>query len=72
MTADELDERLEAALSARTLSELAVLTADLPAVTTAANGTAAEVKDVVRIEQVFSARSSGRAGGCCRGGWNSR
>ncbi|MEU6605004.1 DUF1707 domain-containing protein [Streptomyces shenzhenensis] len=57
LTADELDERLEAALSARTLSELAVLTADLPAVSTAADGTAAEaaaVKDVVRIEQVFS------------------
>ncbi|MYU10133.1 DUF1707 domain-containing protein [Streptomyces sp. SID8361] len=57
LTADELDERLEAALSARTLSELAVLTADLPAASTAADGTAAEaaeVKDVVRIEQVFS------------------
>lgn len=54
LTADELDERLEAALSARTLSELAVLTADLPAVSTAKDGTAAEVKDVVRIEQVFS------------------
>lgn len=54
LTADELDERLEAALSARTLSELAPLTADLP---TAADGTAAkvaEVKDVVRIEHVFS------------------
>ncbi|MGY6019994.1 DUF1707 SHOCT-like domain-containing protein [Streptomyces spinosirectus] len=57
LTADELDERLEAALSARTLSELAVLTVDLPAVSIAADGTAAEVaevKDVVRIEQVFS------------------
>src|SRR5689334_9369312 len=54
LTADELDERLEAALSARTLSELAVLTADLPAVPTAANGTVVEAKDVVRIEQVFS------------------
>ncbi|MER7666440.1 DUF1707 domain-containing protein [Streptomyces sp. NPDC096193] len=57
LTADELDERLEAALSARTLSELAVLTVDLPAVSFAADGTAAEVaevKDVVRIEQVFS------------------
>ncbi|MGW1254379.1 DUF1707 SHOCT-like domain-containing protein [Streptomyces sp. NPDC002513] len=57
LTADELDERLEAALSARLLSELAVLTADLPAVSTAADGTAAEVaevKDVVRIERVFS------------------
>lgn len=30
LTADELDERLEAALSARTVSELAALTADLP------------------------------------------
>ena len=50
-------ERLEAALSARTLSELTPLTADLPAMSTAADGTAAEaaeVKDVVRIEQVFS------------------
>jgi len=57
LTADELDERLEAALSARTLSELAVLTADLPAVSTAADGTSAEIaeiKDVIRIEQVFS------------------
>ncbi|MEU0600574.1 DUF1707 domain-containing protein [Streptomyces sp. NPDC006393] len=57
LTADELDERLETALSARTLSELAVLTADLPAVSTTADGTAAELaepKDVVRIEQVFS------------------
>ncbi|MFD7233604.1 DUF1707 domain-containing protein [Streptomyces sp. NPDC059881] len=57
LTADELDERLEAALSARTLSELAVLTADLPVGSIAADGTAAEVaevKGVVRIEQVFS------------------
>lgn len=54
LTADELDERLETALSARTLSELAVLTADLPAVSTATDGTAAEAKEVVRIEQVFS------------------
>ncbi|MGW2841250.1 DUF1707 SHOCT-like domain-containing protein [Streptomyces sp. NPDC001493] len=54
LDADELDERVEVALSARTLSELAVLTADLPALSVAADGTAAEVKDVVRIEQVFS------------------
>ena len=33
LTAEELDERLEAALTARTHSELAVLTADLPAIT---------------------------------------
>ncbi|MFJ9870221.1 DUF1707 domain-containing protein [Streptomyces sp. NPDC101165] len=50
LTADELDERLEAALSARTLNELAALTADLPPV----GVTGAEVKDVVRIEQVHS------------------
>ncbi|KUL47399.1 hypothetical protein ADL22_10045 [Streptomyces sp. NRRL F-4489] len=56
LTADELDERLEAALSARTLGELAVLTADLPAAPATAGGTAAEVKDVVRIEQAFSGR----------------
>ncbi|MEU6273978.1 DUF1707 domain-containing protein [Streptomyces populi] len=50
LTADELDERLETALSARTLSELAPLTADLPAAGTAS----AEAKDTVRIEQVHS------------------
>jgi hypothetical protein len=48
LTAEELDERVEAALSARTLGELAVLTADLPAV---AGAVPAEAKDVVRIEQ---------------------
>ncbi|MFG2372487.1 DUF1707 domain-containing protein [Streptomyces sp. NPDC048504] len=48
LTADELDERVEAALTARTMGELAVLTADLPAV---AGAVAAEVRDVVRIEQ---------------------
>ncbi|MFF2383225.1 DUF1707 domain-containing protein [Streptomyces sp. NPDC058108] len=51
LTADELDERLEAALSARTLGELAVLTADLPSGPGAAG---AEVKDTVRITQVHS------------------
>ncbi len=45
LTAAELDERLEVALSARTLEELGRLTADLPA------DAAGEVKDVVRIEQ---------------------
>ncbi|MCX4563810.1 MULTISPECIES: DUF1707 SHOCT-like domain-containing protein [Streptomyces] len=54
LTADELDERLEAALSARTLGELATLTADLPPVSAATGTTVAEVKDVVRIEQVHS------------------
>jgi hypothetical protein len=54
LTADELDERLEAALSARTVSELAALTADLPSVSATGGMTGAEVKDVVRIEQVHS------------------
>ncbi|AKJ14515.1 hypothetical protein ABB07_31995 [Streptomyces incarnatus] len=46
ITAEELDERVTAALSARTLGDLAVLTADLPD----AAGPA-PAKDVVRIEQ---------------------
>ncbi|MFG2790355.1 DUF1707 domain-containing protein [Streptomyces sp. NPDC048419] len=58
LTADELDERVEAALTARTMGELAVLTTDLPAETV---GVAPEVKDVVRIEQ--KGGSSRRADG---------
>ncbi|MGQ5637626.1 MULTISPECIES: DUF1707 SHOCT-like domain-containing protein [unclassified Streptomyces] len=54
LTAEELDERVEAALSARTVGELTALTADLPPVPATAGVTGAEVKDVVRIEQVFS------------------
>jgi hypothetical protein len=57
LTADELDERLEVALSARTLGELAGLTADLPVESSPTGGVAAggvKPKDVVRIEQVFS------------------
>ena len=52
LTAEELDERLEAALTARTHSELAVLTTDLPATTGAGvlSGPAAEAKDLVRID----------------------
>lgn len=46
LTMEELDERVTAALSARTLAELAELTVDLPPVPGGA-----EVKDVVRIEQ---------------------
>ncbi|MEV6051771.1 DUF1707 domain-containing protein [Streptomyces sp. NPDC052107] len=46
ITAEELDERVTAALSARTLRELAALTADLPDA-----GGAAPAKGVVRIEQ---------------------
>ncbi|WP_369387966.1 DUF1707 domain-containing protein [Streptomyces sp. CG1] len=57
ITAEELDERVAAALSARTLGELAVLTADLPEEA----GAAPAAKDVVRIEQQYaSARREGR------------
>lgn len=54
LTAAELDERLEAALSARTVSELTPLTADLPPVSASAGAAVAEVKDVLRIDQKFS------------------
>lgn len=49
LTAEELDERVGAALSARTLGELAALTADLPV--SSGLRREGEVKDVVRIEQ---------------------
>ncbi|MFI6558619.1 DUF1707 domain-containing protein [Streptomyces sp. NPDC050534] len=48
LTAEELDERVEAALTAPTMGELGALTTDLPAETA---GAAPDVKDVVRIEQ---------------------
>ncbi|MFD6189208.1 MULTISPECIES: DUF1707 domain-containing protein [unclassified Streptomyces] len=49
LTPEELDERVGAALTARTQGELAALTADLP---TAAEGRpVVAAKDVVRIEQ---------------------
>ncbi len=51
LTADELDERLEAALTARTYAELAALTTDLPAAPGAAMAAvAAAPKDLVRID----------------------
>lgn len=46
LTAEELDERLEAALTARTYGELAVLVADLPAA--GAMGAAGAARGVVR------------------------
>ena len=59
LTPDELDERLEAALSARTFGELAALTADLVA---APPGVAmAQAEDVIRIDQRGgSVRRTGR------------
>jgi hypothetical protein len=60
LTADELDERLEAALTARTVGELAALTTDLPAAGLAAAVAASEPKDVVRIQcSSGSARRNG-------------
>ncbi|MGO8957543.1 MAG: DUF1707 domain-containing protein [Streptosporangiaceae bacterium] len=51
LTAEELDERLEAALTARTYSELAALTTDLPAAADfRASVVPAEAKDLVRID----------------------
>jgi hypothetical protein len=51
LTAEELDERLEQAMTARTYGELARLVADLPAVGSVASpATAPRAKDVVRID----------------------
>jgi len=51
LTAEELDERLEQAMTARTYGELARLVADLPAVGSIASpATAPRAKDVVRID----------------------
>lgn len=58
LTAGEFDERMEAALSSRTLGELAVLTADLQPRPGAAP---AQAEDVVRIDQ--RGGSVRRAGG---------
>jgi Domain of unknown function (DUF1707) len=51
LTAAELDERLEAALTARTHSDLARLTADLPAAGLP-GGVPARAKELVRIEHM--------------------
>jgi hypothetical protein len=51
LTAAELDERLDDALTARTIGELAELTTDLPPVAATPNGGTVEVKDVLRIIQ---------------------
>ncbi|MCX4904364.1 DUF1707 domain-containing protein [Streptomyces sp. NBC_00878] len=54
LTAAELDERLEVALSARTVGELTPLTADLPPVSASVGAAVTEVKDVLRIDRKFS------------------
>lgn len=53
LTAEELDDRIEAALSARTGRELARLTADLPAGPRRAGGVPARARELVRIDQRF-------------------
>jgi hypothetical protein len=59
LSAEELDQRLEMALNARTYGELAALTQDLPDAAGAAG--AAEPKDLVRIEATSgSTRRDGR------------
>jgi hypothetical protein len=50
LTPEELDERLEVAMTARTYGELAKLVADLPAAGSVASVPAPRVKDVVRID----------------------
>jgi Domain of unknown function (DUF1707) len=50
LTADELDERLELAMTARTYGELARLVADLPAAGSVAGAPAPRAKEVVRLD----------------------
>src|SRR5579863_2125413 len=66
LSAEELDDRLERALTARTYAELAVLTADLPAtagsvvVPSGTGALSATPKDLVRIDvRGSSARRDG-------------
>jgi hypothetical protein len=51
LTPDEFDERMEAALSSKTLGELAALTADLGPGPGGAGAATAQAEDVVRIDQ---------------------
>jgi hypothetical protein len=61
LTAEELDQRLDAALTARTYAELAVLTTDLPAVPGAVGGPAPAPKDLIRFDcHTGSTRRDGR------------
>ncbi|WP_369367711.1 DUF1707 domain-containing protein [Streptomyces sp. CG4] len=69
LTHEELDERVTAALSARSLGQLAVLTADLPQETAPAPAAAA-AKDVAGSSS-STPRPSARAAGSCRAAWRS-
>ena len=63
LTAEELDERLETALTARTYGELEVLLVDLPAAPGARTAPPAEAKDLValKINHGVIKREIGRA-----------
>jgi hypothetical protein len=61
LTTDEFDERLEAALSCRTLDDLAGLTADLTGGPDRSGAATAQAKDVIRISKHGgSVRRTGR------------
>jgi hypothetical protein len=61
LTADEFNERLEAALSSRTLDELAALTADLTGGPDRSDVATAQAEDVIRINKHGgSVRRTGR------------
>ncbi len=62
LTAEELDERLEKALTARTYAELAALSRDLPAAPGLLAGVAApKLKDMIRIDRTSGwAKREGR------------
>ena len=68
LTAEELDERLELAMTARTYGELARLVADLPAA-----GVRGEPGDGARLLRPRKWRASTSAAGTCSGstgGWS--
>ena len=67
LTADELDERLELALTARTYGELARLVADLPATGSAVSAPAPRAKEVMRID-CGSGHTVKNERGSCRSG----
>ncbi len=61
LSAAEFDERLDVALTARTIGELAEQTADLPGVAVNTGGITPQVKDVVRLDyQAGNATRRGR------------
>ena len=71
LTAEELDERLELAMTARTYGELAKLVADLPAegsVVSPATAPAAKAKDAC-ASTAAAVTCSGSTGGWSRSGW---